>query len=151
MKSRIPLIQFLLTASLPLAAAGPLSLCAAPPAQNAKPETPPAVSTFVIPASTPEGRDPFFPDSTRVYAGNPKNQSHVPVLTGLALKSILGDPPHVFAIINNHTFAAGDDGDVITQSGERLHIFCTGINPQAGTATVEAGGMREVLHLTGGL
>jgi hypothetical protein len=152
MKPRIHLIQSLLTASLALAAGMPLSLRAAPPAQTAKPEPPPAVSTFAIPASTPEGRDPFFPDSTRVYAGNPKNQkSQAPVLTGLALKSIMGAPPHIFAIINNHTFAVGDDGDVITQSGVRLHISCTDINLQAGTVTVEGGGMREVLHLSGGL
>ena len=151
MKPRIHLIQGLLTALLALAAAGPLLLRAAPPAQNAKTETPPAFSTFVIPANAAEGRDPFFPDSTRINARNPQNQSHGPVLTGLALKAILGAPPHVFAIINNHTFAAGDDGDVIIQSGERLHIHCTDINPQAGTATVESGGMREVLHLSEGL
>jgi hypothetical protein len=151
MKPRIHLIQGLLTALLPLAAAGPLSLRAAPPAQNAKPEAPPAASTFVMPANAAEGRDPFFPDSTRVYAGNPKNLGHGPVLTGLTLKSIMGTPPHVFAIINNHTFAAGDDGDIRTESGERLHITCPDINPQAGTVTVTAGGMREVLHLSGGL
>jgi hypothetical protein len=151
MKPRIHLIQCLLTASLPLAAAGPLSLRAAPPVPSAKPETPPAVSTFAIPASVAEGRDPFFPNSTRISASNLQKQNRGPVLTGLSLKSIMGTPPHVFAIINNHTFAAGDDGDIRTESGDRLHIICTDINPHAGTVTVEAGGMREVLHLSGGL
>ncbi len=157
MKPRIHLLQVVLTALLPLAAAGPSSLRAAPPESSAKPEStakpesPPPVSTFDIPANAAEGRDPFFPDSTRISAQTPQSQSHGPVLTGLTLKSILGAPPHVFAIINNHTFAAGDDGDVKTQSGQSVHIICTDIDPQAGTATVEAGRMREVLHLSGGL
>ena len=82
---------------------------------NRKPRQPSQSLSF--PTTSSEGRDPFFPNSTRVYAGNPENQIRGPVLTELALKSILGTPPHVFAIINNHTFAAGDDGDVITKSG----------------------------------
>lgn len=151
MKPRIHLVQSLAAAALAWAASGPLPLRAAPPPPAAKPEAKPAVSSFVIPANASEGRDPFFPDSTRIFASNPKNQARGAAVTGLALKSILGASPRLFAIINNHTFAAGDEGDIITQSGQRLHIYCLEINPQAGTATVEADGVREVLHLSGGL
>jgi hypothetical protein len=151
MKSRIHILPGRLAVLLSLAVAGLLPLRAAPPAPQAKPEIQPSVSKFVIPSNPAEGRDPFFPNSTRIFAGNPKNPVHRPELTELALKSILGIPPHAFAIINNHTFAAGDEGDVTTQSGQRLHIACVDINPQAGTATVEANGTRAVLHLQGGL
>jgi hypothetical protein len=146
MKPRTHTLQCLLAAMLPLAAAGPLPLLAAPPAQQAKTKAP--QSNFVIPSNPSEGRDPFFPDSKRVYAGNPEGQKRGPSLADLTLRSILGTPPRVFAIINNHTFAAGDDEDVLTKSGQRLHVLCVGINPQAGTATVEANGTSIALHLS---
>ena len=130
-----------------MAAVGPLPLFAAPQPQPAKLEI--QKSAFVIPNNPSEGRDPFFPGSKRVFITNPENQTRGPSLTELTLKSILGTPPRVFAIINNHTFATGDDGDVTIKSGERLHIHCVNINPKAGTATVEANGMSEILHLSG--
>jgi hypothetical protein len=148
MKPRAHTLQCLLAALLPMAAVGPLSLFAAPPPQHAKSET--QQSVFVMPNNASDGRDPFFPGSTRVYIGNPEHQIRGPALTDLTLKSVLGTLPRVFAIINNHTFAPGDDGDVTTKSGQRLHIHCVDINPKAGTATVEAGGTSEVLHLPGG-
>ena len=70
-------------------------------------------------------------------------------MSDLALKSILGTPPQVIAIINNHTFAPGDEGDVITQNGQRLHIHCVAINPKAMTATVEVNGTSVTLPYTG--
>jgi hypothetical protein len=146
MKPRAHTLQCLLAALLPMAAVAPLPLFAAPPPQHAKLEIQPSV--FVTPKNVSEGRDPFFPGSTRVYIGNPENQIRGPALTELTLKSILGNPPRVFAIINNHTFASGDDGDITTKSGQRLHVICVDINPKAGTATVEANGMSEVLHLS---
>lgn len=148
MKPRTHTLQCLLAALLALAAVGPLPLFAAPPPQHAKLET--QQSVFVYPNNASEGRDPFFPDSTHVYSNNPDKQSSGPSLVDLILKSILGAPPRAFAIINNHTFAPGDEGDVITKSGQRLRIRCVDINPKAGTATVEANGMSEVLHLSGG-
>ena len=146
MKPRTHTLQYLLAALLSMAAAGSLPLFAASPAQRAKLEIQPSV--FAIPSNASEGRDPFFPSSTRVYADNVQNQTHGPSLTELTLKSILGTPQRAFAIINNHAFAPGDDEDVMTKSGQRLHVFCVDINPQAGTATVEAGGMSETLHLS---
>jgi hypothetical protein len=148
MKPRIHTLQCLLAALLPMAAVGPLPLSAAPPpSQHDKLET--LQSVFIYPNNPSEGRDPFFPNSTRVYTSNPENQIRGASLTDLTLKSILGTPPRLFAIINNHTFAVGDDEDVITKVGQRLHIHCVDINARAGTATVEANGMSEVLHITG--
>lgn len=147
MKPRAHILQCLLAVLLPMAAACPLPLFAAPPPQQAKLEIQPSV--FVIPNTASEGRDPFFPASTRVYGSNPENQTRGPSLTELTLKSILGTPERAFAIINNHTFAPGDDEDITTKSGQRLHVQCKEIDPKAGTATVEANGMSEVLHLSG--
>jgi hypothetical protein len=146
MKPRAHILQCLLAALLLMAAAGPLPLFAAPPPQPAKFEMKPSV--FVIPGNSSEGRDPFFPSSKRVFAGDPKSQISGPSLADLTLKSILGTPPRVFAIINNHTFGPGDDGDITTKSGQRLHVRCVDINPKAGTATVAADGMSHVLHLS---
>lgn len=146
MKPRAHTLQCLLAALLLMAVAGPLPLFAAPTPQPAKVEIKPSV--FVIPDNPLKGRDPFFPSSTRVYAGDPKTQISGPSLAELTLRSILGTPPRVFAIINNHTFAPGDDGDVMTKSGQRMHVHCVDVNPNAGTATVEANGMSDVLHLS---
>ena len=148
MNPRAHILQSLLAALLSLTVAGPLALFAAPPPQPPKTEIQPAVSLFVYPNNTSEGRDPFFPASSRVYDTNPDIVAHAPTLTDLVVKTIIGTPPRVFAIINNHTFAPGDDGDVTTKDGRRLHIHCVDINPKAGTATVEANGMSEVLHLS---
>jgi len=146
MKPRTHILRYLLATLLPMVAVGQLPLRAAPTPQKAKLEIQPSV--FNVPTSASEGRDPFFPASTRVFATS-ENQTRGPALTDLTLKSILGTSPHVFAIINNHTFAMGDDGDVTTKSGQRLHIRCVDINLKAGTATVEADNASEVLHLIG--
>jgi hypothetical protein len=42
------------------------------------------------------------------------------------LKGFSGTPGHRLVIINNHTFAAGDEGDVITEQG-RIHVRCVEI------------------------
>src|ERR1017187_5780745 len=146
MKPRAHILQSLLAALLLMAAAGPLPPFAGAPPQPAQSEMEP--SAFGVPGNSTEGRDPFFPSSKRVFAGDPKSQISGPSLADLTLKSILGTPPRVFAIINNHTFGPGDDGDIMTKSGQRLHVRCVDINPKAGTATVAADGMSHVLHLS---
>jgi hypothetical protein len=148
MKPRAHILQSLLAAFLPLAVAGPLALFAAPPPQPAKTEIQPAVSVFVYPNNTSEGRDPFFPASSRAYITSPDKLAHPPSLTDLVVKTIIGTPPRVFAVINNHTFAPGDDGDVTLKDGRRLHIRVLDINPQAGTVTIEASGATVTLTFT---
>ena len=131
MNPRAHILQSLLAALLPWRLP---ARCRCSPRRRPRPPRPeiqPAISIFVYPNNSSEGRDPFFPDSTRVYASNPENVARGPSLTDLTVKSILGTPPRVFAIINNHTFGAGDEGDVITKTGRRLHIHCVDINPKA--------------------
>ena len=49
---------------------------------------------------------------------------------------------HRLVIINNHTFAAGDEGDVITRDG-RIHLSC--IEIKTNSVVIEVGGQRHEL------
>ncbi len=128
------------------ALAGGLPGRAAPPAP-ATPAAPPK-SVFILPTKPEEGRDPFFPNSTRPYqeaqALHPVN---VPVVPTLKVETILvNQDGKAFAVINDQTFAAGDEGDVITQTGRRVHLRCLAIDPRKNTVTVETGGVQVTLN-----
>ena len=113
----------------------------APKAAPAKPV--PALSVFVMPANAHEGRDPFFPESTRPYEGAAATKRTVEVNT-LSVKGISIEHGQSMAIINNHTFAVGDEGDVITPSG-RVHLRC--IDIRAGTVVIEVNGTKRELSI----
>jgi hypothetical protein len=103
-------------------------------------------SVFVQPASVKDGRDPFFPESTRARAeaATPAAAARTLDTTSLKVHGISGTSEHLLAIINNHTFAEGDEGDVMTASG-RLHIRCVEIRPDS--VTVQVGGHTQRLNL----
>ena len=116
----------------------------AEPAKAPAPVTGPIRSVFIMPASPKEGRDPFFPESTRVYeVAGPAIVSQVAEITTLKVKgySIVNGQPMV--IINNHSFMINDEGDVLT-SGGRVHVRCLDI--KASTAVITANGQRLDLH-----
>jgi hypothetical protein len=54
-----------------------------------------------------------------------------------------GSPDHRLVIINNVTFAVGDEAEVITPQG-RIRIHCLEIT--GNSAVVEANGQRQQLH-----
>ena len=118
-----------------------LPVAAAPVAQPAAPE---AVlrSTFVIPKNPNDGRDPFFPNSTRLYETVLAAQPHVGNLSSLVLKGISGPSDHRLAIINNRTFGVGDEANLVTPQGP-IHIRCVEI--KAGSVVIESGGQRHEL------
>jgi hypothetical protein len=99
---------------------------------NAKtaPTAPPAAtrSVFVVPTSSKDGRDPFYPESIRTVEQAPVGGHTTVDTTALKVPGISGTPGHFLAIINNHTFAVGDEGDVMTTSG-RVHLRCIEIDP----------------------
>ncbi len=99
-------------------------------------------SVFILPSNPKEGRDPFFPDSDRPYeiaaAANPQAGK----TTSLVLKGFSGPLNHRLVVINNHTFAAGDEGNVITPSG-RIHLRCVEI--KTNSVVIETGGQRHEL------
>ncbi len=129
------------TLLLPIIIAAPM-VCNADPAKAAAAKPVPKKSVFVMPSSPKEGRDPFYPESTRVYETT-ITTTHVVEITSLAVKgySLVNGNPCV--IINNHSFMAGDEGDV-TVPGGRLHVLCVDIKPSK--VLVEVNGQRHTLH-----
>jgi hypothetical protein len=99
-------------------------------------------SVFIIPASPKEGCDPFFPESLRPFQVANATAAHSVELTSLVFRGVSGPPGHQLVIINNHTFSAGDEEDVITSSG-RIHVRCVEI--KASSVVIEAGGQRTEL------
>ena len=76
--------------------------------------------------------------STRPYE---EAASKVPGdLTSLVLRGFSGPPDHRLAIINNHTFGVGDEGDVLTLHN-RIHIRCVEIKEKS--VVVESNGQRH--------
>lgn len=109
---------------------------------------PPPQSVFLVPKKPAEGKDPFFPSSTRVYASEkPATVPNRVVPVGdLSLKGISGTAAEPLAIINTTTFTTGEENDVITSAG-RMRIRCVAINMGNGSVLVQAGGERRELRL----
>ena len=51
-------------------------------------------------------------------------------VTALVVRGVSGSSDHRLVIINNHTFAAGDIADVITEQG-RIRVHCVEIKPHS--------------------
>lgn len=117
---------------------------AAAPVAPADETTPQAArSVFNLPANPKEGRDPFFPSSSRPYQSQTPANTSVGDLSSIVMQGITGPPDHRLAIINNVTFGVGDDAEVRTPQG-RIQIHCVEIG--ADSAVIEADGQRRELH-----
>jgi hypothetical protein len=106
-------------------------------------------SVFTIPTDKKEGRDPFFPDSTRLWGASASAQAVAKVSkpTGascLVLKGLSGVPENRLAMINGRTMARGEDAEINTECG-RLLVHCVDIS--SNSAIIEVGGERRELHL----
>jgi hypothetical protein len=99
-------------------------------------------SVFILPSDPKQGRDPFFPDSTRPYKLAAAVSPRAADVTSLVVKGFSGSMDHRLVIINTHTFAAGDEGDVITPAG-RIHLSCLEI--KTNSVVIEIGGQRHEL------
>ena len=105
----------------------------------------PVQSVFTMPSGPGDGRDPFFPNSMRPYAERMSHTRHPVELTSLKIKGVSQIGGQLYIIINNHTFGAGDEGDVITPEG-RIHIKCLSIN--ADSVLIESGGTQHILKFS---
>ena len=112
-----------------------------PKAEPVKPA--PARSVFVMPTNAREGRDPFYPESARPYEDNPAAK-HSITENSFSVKGLSVEHGHPMVIINNHTFAIGDEGDVLTTAG-RVHIHLSEIRPNA--VVIEVNGLRRELPI----
>lgn len=127
-------------AALSIGCAGALMVNAAPAAKTEKNNL--VQSVFILPANPQQGHDPFFPDSIRPYENAAATKSKTADITSLVLRGFSGTVDHRLVIINNHTFAAGDEGDVTTSAG-RIHLRCIEIGTDA--VVVEVGGQYHKL------
>jgi len=105
-------------------------------------------SVFVLPQTKEQGKDPFFPRSIRPYASVAvavvSNAPTLPPPVDLKINGTSGSEDRPLVIINNVTFAVGDNREVTT-GGRRVAIQCLEIDLSAGKATVEVSGSRRVL------
>ncbi|MGH7952994.1 MAG: hypothetical protein ACREFE_13910 [Limisphaerales bacterium] len=132
-------ICFAVAAMLP-AAAAPVVKTAA----KSAPLEPAPRSVFEMPANPGEGRDPFFPSSLRPYASSaPAAPVPREDASALVVKGISYSRNKFYAIINDHTFAAGDEWEVTTSQGH-THVRCLEIN--GNSVLVEVDGKRYELH-----
>jgi|ERR1017187_1840106 hypothetical protein len=132
---------------LPAAILWASPLVAAPANQAQSANTNSLRSVFILPANPGQGRDPFFPKSNRPYETSMAATNTVEA-TALVVKGISGSSDHRLVIINNHTFATGDIGDVITGQG-RIRVHCIEIKPRS--VVVEVSGQYHELPLSDNL
>lgn len=108
-------------------------------------------STFVIPASSQEGRDPFYPNTTRSPAGGDAGEKGAAASGAFALelKGLSGVPGNRLAMISaggvtTRTLAEGETSEIPTKSG-KVSVRCLQIKSKS--VVVEAGGSIKELQL----
>ncbi len=111
-------------------------------------------SVFIIPTNPGQGKDPFFPLSTRLFPPppvvTPTTTNVAPAvvqLVQLDLKGISGAISHRLAIINNQTFEVGEEGEVAVHPG-RVRVVCKEIKDDA--VLVLVNGQERTLRLRPG-
>jgi hypothetical protein len=107
-------------------------------------------SVFIIPNTPREGKDPFFPLSTRIFASaavSTNADSTVAVTIELKLNGISGTADHRLAIINNRTFQTDEEGLLSSPSG-RVPVRCLEITPDS--VRVLVNGQERILRLRPG-
>jgi hypothetical protein len=138
MKPCIFLLKQLSAAWLVAAVVQLPTLNAAPPAATAAPAKPELKqSVFIMPVNPKEGRDPFFPNSIRVYRDTPvKNQDGGIAVGSLKVNGMSGSGTSLIVTINNHNFAVGEEAEITTSQG-RVRLRCIAINPQTRSVTIQ--------------
>ena len=108
-------------------------------------------SVFVVPTRPEEGKDPFFPASSRLFsppaAEHDKAGPH-PAAFELRLSGYSGGRNNLLAIINGQSFAVGEEHDVLSGT-VRVHVRCLSIAPEL--VVVTANGERRELRMRSGL
>ena len=120
----------------------------APSAAKAAPQEPVIPrSIFEAPKTSQEGRDPFFPNSPRVFGPVVAKTNAGPAAVRLSLKALSGSPNNRLATINNVTFAAGEESDVVASAGRvRVRV----IEIKEDSVIIEVGGARQTLRMRSG-
>jgi len=83
-------------------------------------------SVFIIPTSSADGRDPFFPNSTRAPgSAQPDRPAHVDAIPSpFVLNGVNMLPGSRTAIINGRTIAEGETANIPTATGDvAVHLL----------------------------
>jgi hypothetical protein len=110
-------------------------------------------SVFVVPANLQQGRNPFYPHSTRGMT----QQQQAPVrpsqptidISDLTLNGIVPTGARPSAMINGRTFEVGEEGEVRLPNGQKLPVKLEEIREDSVTVSVR--GQRRELRLRRGL
>ena len=102
-------------------------------------------SSFTIPATPQEGRDPFFPNSSIGTGTVTLKPTPSAGIEALILNGISGTANNKLAMINGRTLAEGETTEVNTSAG-RVRIHCIEIKGESAVVEV-VGGERRELHL----
>lgn len=106
-------------------------------------------SEFAIPTTLAAGRDPFFPNravlNNNLVGTNTTTAAVSPTFT---LSGVSGTKVKRYALINNRTFEAGEEGD-ITVGRSKVRIRCISIEEDS--AVIEFDGRPQTLKLRPGL
>jgi hypothetical protein len=131
----VPALPARLACVLPLLAAGALFAAGT----NAGPRS-------VFTDDPQNGKDPFFPDSTRrlKQIATASNAAPASVAGQLTLKGIAGTKARPLALINNLTFSAGESGEVKCAQ-QHVRIRCREIRDRS--VIVEISTTGEVMEL----
>ena len=109
-------------------------------------------SVFVVPANLTQGRNPFFPHSTRgmIQQQAPVKPSQPVVdVSDLTLNGVVPSGARPTAMINGRTFEVGEEGDIKLSDGQKLPVKLEEIKESSVVVTVR--GQRRELHLRRGL
>lgn len=137
----LAVVGLLLLVQLASAGAAPQSAQTLPPVEA--PVEAIHKSTFLN--DTTYGKDPFFPRSVRREAKAPVAEAK-PIeiaVEGLELKGLSGNSPNRLAIINNRTFAVGEEQSVKLHD-RQIPVRCVEIRDSS--VIISVGGLTRELH-----
>jgi hypothetical protein len=120
-----------------------------------------AAKAILTPSPTPpsvfvndlkQGRDPFFPNSSRraqplaAKTPSPADTRQLGVLDGLTLKAITGTKNRRFAIINTEVYGVGEDHE-INVAGQRIAVRCEEISDDSVVVSIAGQAAKKELKL----
>jgi hypothetical protein len=103
-------------------------------------------SIFVTSSATQAVKDPFFPNSTRLGTMiTSKTNQPAATAVDLVLKAIFGTTDRPLATINNTTFGAGEEREVLSPTG-KVRVRCVEIRLKDESVVIEISGERRELR-----
>jgi hypothetical protein len=104
------------------------------------------LSVFVVPQTPKDGKDPFFPASTRPYVNlQPIVKGQKPQVIEVPL-TLTGIIPLKLAMVNGRTFSEGEEGEVVV-NGTRKKIRCVKVKQECAIVELLPEGERRELKM----